>query len=56
MRTIECNVCGAPITAENDEELITRLGDHLETEHEQEVDEEAVRETVEAEAYDATDS
>jgi predicted small metal-binding protein len=56
MRTIECNVCGAPITAENDEELITRLSEHLESEHDEEVDEDAVRETVEEQAYDATDS
>jgi predicted small metal-binding protein len=56
MRTIECNVCGTPITAENDEELVSRLSEHLEGEHDEEVDEEAVRETVEAEAYEATDS
>jgi predicted small metal-binding protein len=56
MRTIECNVCGAPLSAENDEELATRLGEHLESEHEEEVDEEAVRDTVEEQAYDATDS
>jgi predicted small metal-binding protein len=56
MRVIECNVCGATISAENDEELATRLGEHLEGEHEEEVDEEGVRDTVENEAYEATDS
>jgi predicted small metal-binding protein len=56
MRVIECNVCGATISAEHDEELATRLGEHLEHEHEEEVDEESVRDTVVAEAYDASDS
>jgi predicted small metal-binding protein len=56
MRVIECNVCGAPIQAENDEELVTLLEEHLEGVHDEEVDEEAVRDTVSEQAYEATDS
>ncbi len=56
MRVVECNVCGAAISAESDVELSSRLSEHLEGEHGHEVDEEAVAATVEEEAYEATDS
>jgi predicted small metal-binding protein len=57
MRTLECNTCGEPLTAATDEELLERLRDHMEAEHsESEWDEEAARDTIAAEAYDASDS
>ena len=33
MRTIECDICGEPITGNDDEELVGRLKDHLTEEH-----------------------
>ena len=57
MRTLECNICGEPLTAATDEELLARMRDHVEDEHpDSEWDEDAARETIAAEAYDATDS
>ena len=56
MRTIECNECGEPITADDDAELTRNLAGHLKAEHSAEVDEAEVAEQVAAEAYDAMDS
>ena len=56
MRTIECNECGEAITAANDEELTRNLAAHLRSEHDAEVGDEEVAETVAAEAYEAMDS
>ena len=56
MRTIECNECGEPVTAADDDELARNLAAHLKSEHDAEVDEDEVAETVAAEAYDAMDS
>lgn len=56
MRTIECDVCGEPVTAESDEELARRLAMHLAEEHDQSPDAEDIEATVQAGAYDATDS
>jgi hypothetical protein len=56
MRTIECNVCGEPLTAANDEELTRNLAAHLRSEHGTEAGEAEVADTVAAEAYEATDS
>jgi predicted small metal-binding protein len=56
MRTIECDVCGEPVTAESDEELAGRLAKHLQSEHDQTPDAEDVEATVQSESYEATDS
>ncbi len=56
-RVVECNICGEPLAAANDEELVRALRGHIEAEHEgSDVDEEHMREMVEAEAYEAGDS
>ena len=57
MRVLECNTCGEPLAAANDEELVRRLRDHVGSEHpESDLDETAARETIAREAYDATDN
>jgi hypothetical protein len=57
MRVIECNVCGEPLAAATDEELLRRLRDHTEAEHaDAPFDEGHARETIASEAYNATDS
>lgn len=57
MRVVECNICGEPLAAATDDELLRRLRDHHEGEHESTaLDEAAARETIANEAYDATDS
>ena len=56
MRVIECNECGDTVSAANDEELTRRLGEHLQSEHDVEADQEEVADLVHEEAYDATDS
>jgi predicted small metal-binding protein len=56
MRVIECNECGETVSAANDQELASRLAEHLRSEHELEPDEEEIGDLVHDEAYDATDS
>jgi predicted small metal-binding protein len=57
MRVLECNMCGEPLAAANDEELLRRLRVHLEAEHPSSgYDESQARETIASEAYDASDS
>jgi predicted small metal-binding protein len=56
MRTIECNECGEPITAADDQELARNLTAHLGREHDAEPEPEEVAELIAAEAYDAMDS
>jgi predicted small metal-binding protein len=57
MRVVECNICGEPLAAATDEELLRRLRDHHEADHESATfDEAAARETIANEAYNATDS
>jgi predicted small metal-binding protein len=57
MRVLECNTCGEPLTAANDEELLNRLCAHMESEHPTtSFDEARARETIANEAYDATDN
>ena len=56
MRVIECNECGDTVSAANDQELVSRLRDHLRSEHDIESDEEEVADLVHEQAYDATDS
>ena len=57
MRVIDCDRCGETIQAANDQELASRLGRHMVSEHpEVEWDDERAAELVESQAYDATDS
>lgn len=56
MRTIECDVCGEPVSAADDEELLTRLRAHLADEHDRLPDDDEIQQTIDREAYDATDS
>lgn len=57
MRITECNLCGEPLAAANDDELLARMRVHNEAEHpDSEWDEDAARRTIEDEAYDASDS
>ena len=56
MLVIECNECGEPLQAAEQEELVRILGGHLLSEHDVEAQEEELTELVEAEAYEAMDS
>ena len=56
MRVVECNICGETISAATDEELVSRVTEHLESEHDEEPDSEEVEAMVEEQAYEATDS
>jgi predicted small metal-binding protein len=56
VRTIECNVCGETVTADDDEALARNLVDHLKDEHDETPDVDEVHQTVDREAYDAMDS
>jgi predicted small metal-binding protein len=57
MLVVECNICGEPLAAATDEELLRRFREHLESEHEGSAyDEEAARRTIATEAYHAADS
>jgi predicted small metal-binding protein len=56
MRVLECNTCGEPLAAANDEELLQRLRRHMESEHPSSFDEARAREMIANEAYDATDN
>jgi predicted small metal-binding protein len=56
-RVIECNICGEPLAAANDEELLGQLRRHAESEHDAaSFDEQEARETIASQAYDASDS
>ena len=56
MRVIECNECGETISAANDEELTSRLAEHLRSEHDEQPEDDEVQDLVHEQAYDATDS
>jgi predicted small metal-binding protein len=56
MRVVECDICGETISAASDSELVGRVSEHLESEHDQEPDAEQVEAMVAEEAYEATDS
>jgi predicted small metal-binding protein len=56
MRTIECDVCGEPVSAADDDELLVRLKTHLAEEHDMTPSDDEVQQTIDREAYDATDS
>ncbi len=57
MRTIECDICGEPLTGHDDESLVRRLVEHVGAAHpDVTYDEQQARAEVAAEAYDATDN
>lgn len=56
MRTIECDTCGATVTAADDSELARRLGEHMRTEHESDLGQDELAALVADESYEATDS
>jgi hypothetical protein len=56
-RVIECNICGEPLSAATDEELVAQVEQHYESEHpDSSVEGEQAREMVSREAYDAGDA
>ena len=57
-RVIECNVCGEPLAAATDEELLRQVQKRHQSEHidESALSEEEARETIAREAYDAADA
>jgi len=57
-RVIECNICGEPLAAATDEELLRQMREHHASEHGDEapLGEDQARETIAREAYDAADS
>jgi predicted small metal-binding protein len=57
MRVTECNICGEPLAAANDDELLGRLRAHMEAEHSSEgFDDQHARKQLASEAYTAGDS
>jgi hypothetical protein len=57
MRVIECNECGATISAANDDELREELDRHMQSEHsDAEWDDERSAEAIGQQAYTATDA
>jgi predicted small metal-binding protein len=56
-RVMECNICGEPLAAATDDELLRQVHEHYAREHpEESLDEEETRETIAEEAYDAGDA
>jgi predicted small metal-binding protein len=56
-RAIECNVCGEPLSAVNDEELLRQVKQHHESEHDaSSYDEQQAREMIARHAYDGGDA
>jgi predicted small metal-binding protein len=56
-RVIECNICGEPLSAANDDELLGQVLKHVGAEHpESDLDEEQAREMISSEAYEAGDA
>ena len=56
-RVIECNICGEPLSAATDDELLTQVQRHYASEHEDAaLDEAQAREMIEREAYAAGDA
>jgi predicted small metal-binding protein len=56
-RVIECNICGEPLSAATDDELVRQVQRHYESEHEDSaIDEEQAHEMIDREAYDAGDA
>ncbi|HYB25138.1 MAG TPA: hypothetical protein VEF89_00840 [Solirubrobacteraceae bacterium] len=56
-RVIECNICGEPLAAATDDELLSQMRGHYTREHpDAAMDEQQARDTIELEAYDAADA
>jgi hypothetical protein len=56
-RVLECNMCGEPLAAATDDELLRVMRAHVTSEHpDTAFDETEARETIVHEAYDAGDS
>jgi hypothetical protein len=56
-RVIECNICGEPLSAATDDELLAQVQRHYASEHEDAgLDDNQAREMVAHEAYDAGDA
>ena len=56
-RVIECNICGEPLSAATDEELLGQVREHTEAEHpDAGLGDEQAREMISREAYDAADA
>ena len=56
-RVLECNICGEPLGAETDDELLVLLRRHIESEHgDAAFDEGQVRAAIASDAYEASDS
>ncbi len=56
-RVVECNICGEPLSAATDEELLGQVRQHMEREHpDSSLDEDQAREMISREAYDAADA
>ena len=57
-RVIECNICGEPLSAATDDELVRQMQKHHQSEHGDEsgLEENEARETIAREAYDAADA
>jgi predicted small metal-binding protein len=57
MRVIECNLCGQVLQADNDDELVDVVAQHMSSEHaDAQIGEDQVRGMVERDAYTATDA
>ncbi len=57
MRVIECNLCGEVLQAANDDDLVGAAMGHFNERHaDAGMDEPRMRDMVERDAYDATDS
>ena len=57
-RVIECNICGEPLAAATDDELLRQMQEHYASEHGDAgaLGEDQARETIAREAYDAADA
>ena len=56
-RVIECNICGEPLSAATDDELLTQVQRHYGSEHpEASMGEDQAREMIAREAYVAGDA
>ncbi len=56
MLTFECNECGEPLQAADQDELVRLLAGHLKSEHGLEPGQDELTELVAAQAYEAMDS
>lgn len=57
MRVVECNICGEALSGATDDELLRRVRAHMDSEHPSVAfEEEAARQMLANEAYDASDS